>query len=196
MLRVLLRACRPIDIINEKVGEGVRWLVLVAVLIAAGNAIVRYTFDTSSNAWLEAQWYLFAAVFLLCSGYTLLRDEHVRIDVIAGQLSHRTQAWIDILGGLFFLLPMALMIMVLAWPLFMNSYEIGEISTDAGGLIRWPVKLLIPVGFLLLSLQGVSQIIKRIAFLAGVAPDPFAEKGHHEVDLALLEELKGQEQKQ
>lgn len=195
MLRVLLRACRPIDVIIEKVGEAVRWLVLIAVLIGAGNATVRYIFDTSSNAWLEAQWYLFSAVFLLCAGYTLLRDEHVRIDVIAGQLSHRAQAWIDILGGILFLMPMALMIMALSWPIFTKSYLGGEISTDAGGLIRWPVKLLIPVGFLLLSLQGISQIIKRIAFLAGVAPDPFAGKGHHEADLELLDELKAQEQK-
>lgn len=189
MLRMLLRACRPIDIINEKIGEAVRWLVLVAVLIGAGNAVVRYALDTSSNAWLEAQWYLYSAVFLLCAGYTLLRNEHVRIDVISGRLSHRIQAWIDIAGGVLFLMPMVLMITVLSWPLFVKSYAVGEISTDAGGLLRWPVKFLIPLGFFLLSLQGVSQIVKRIAFLAGVAPDPFADKGLDETERTLIDDL-------
>jgi TRAP-type mannitol/chloroaromatic compound transport system permease small subunit len=192
VLQLLLRATKPIDFLNERVGEFVRWAVLVAVLIAAGNATIRYTLDTSSNAWLEAQWYLFSAVFLLCSGYTLLRNEHVRIDVLISRYSHRTQGWIDLLGGLFFLLPMSIMIMVLSWPIFLDSYRIGEISTDAGGLIRWPAKLLIPVGFLLLTLQGIAEIIKRAAFLAGIAPDPYAEEEVHP-DLALLEELKKQE---
>jgi TRAP-type mannitol/chloroaromatic compound transport system permease small subunit len=188
----LLRLARAVDWLNERVGWAIRWLILLAVLIGAGNAIFRYTFNISSNAWLEAQWYLYAAVYLFCSGYTLLRGDHVRIDVIAGQLSHRKQAWIDIFGGLFFLLPMSIMIMILSWPVFMKSIEIGEVSTNAGGLIVWPFKLLVPVGFLLLSLQGVSQIIKRIGFLAGLEPDPFVHAGPH-VDLELLEELKKKE---
>ena len=151
--------------------------VLIAVLVSAANAIVRYGFDTSSNAWLELQWYLFSAVFLLCAGYTLLRNEHIRIDIIFGSFSRRTQVWIDVFGTVFFLLPMAIMILVLSWPMFVGSYRIHEYSSDAGGLLRWPVKLLIPVGFLLLALQGVSEIVKRIAFLLGYIPDP--SERHH-----------------
>jgi len=173
-LRVLLRLSRVIDWISDRIGRLVYWCVLLAVLISAGNATVRYTLDTSSNAWLEIQWYLFSAVFLLCAGYTLLHNEHVRIDVIAGRLSRRAQLWIDLLGTLFFLLPMALVIGWLSWPLVADSYLRHEMSGDAGGLLRWPVKLLIPVGFALLALQGVSEIIKRIAWLRGAAPDPGA----------------------
>jgi TRAP-type mannitol/chloroaromatic compound transport system permease small subunit len=171
-LSFLLSISRLIDALNERIGHLVYWLILLAVLVSAGNAMMRYTFSISSNAWLEIQWYLFAAVFLLCAGYTLLRNEHIRIDVIAGRLSRRAQTWIDILGGLFFLLPMAIIIMWLAWPMFMDSWTRNEISGDAGGLLRWPVKLLIPAGFFLLSLQAVSELIKRIAFLQGLVPDP------------------------
>ncbi len=171
----LLRISRAIDALNQRVGHLVYWLILGAVLVSAGNAIVRYALDTSSNAWLELQWYLFSAVFLLTAGYTLLHNEHVRIDVIIGQFSPRVRAWIDLLGGIFFLMPMAVVILVLSWPMVEDSYLRHEISSDAGGLLRWPVKLLIPAGFLLLVLQGMSEIIKRIAFLLGRIPDP-AEK--------------------
>jgi TRAP-type mannitol/chloroaromatic compound transport system permease small subunit len=163
-----------IDALNERVGRTLYWLILAAVLVSSGNAVIRYIFDISSNAWLELQWYLFSAVFLLCSGYTLLRNEHIRIDVVAGRLSRRAQAWIDLLGGLFFLLPMALLILVLSWPMVVDSYVRHEMSSDAGGLLRWPVKLLIPAGFLLLALQGLSEVIKRIAFLADVIDEPGA----------------------
>jgi TRAP-type mannitol/chloroaromatic compound transport system permease small subunit len=173
-LQVLLRLSRAIDRLNDLIGRNVYWLILVAVLVSAVNALLRYTFDVSSNAWLETQWYLFSAVFLLCAGYTLGRNEHVRIDIIAGRLSRRTQSWIDLLGGLFFLLPMSLIIMWLSWPVFMESFNRHEISGDAGGLLRWPVRLLVPVGFFLLSLQGISEIIKRIAFLRGFIPEPTA----------------------
>jgi TRAP-type mannitol/chloroaromatic compound transport system permease small subunit len=171
-VRFLLGISRLIDWLNEGIGRGVYWLILVSVLVSSGNATVRYAFSRSSNGWLEIQWYLFSAVFLLGAGYTLLHNEHVRIDIIYGHLSPRTRAWIDLLGGLFFLLPMAIIIMTLAWPMFMDSWLRDEYSTDAGGLVRWPVKLLIPVGFLLLSLQGVSEVIKRAAFLMGLIADP------------------------
>ena len=141
-------------------------------MVSAGNASVRYAFDISSNGWLELQWYLFSAVFLLAAGYTLLHNEHVRIDVIVSRLSPRARAWVDLLGGVFFLLPMSIMIMVLSWPAVAESFARNEYSSDAGGLLRWPVKILIPIGFLLLTLQGVSEIIKRVGFLLGHIPDP------------------------
>jgi TRAP-type mannitol/chloroaromatic compound transport system permease small subunit len=174
---LLLRLSRAIDALNERVGHLVYWLILAAVIVSAGNATVRYLFDTSSNGWLELQWYLFSAVFLLASGYTLKHNEHVRIDVINSHLPPRLRAWIDLFGGLFFLLPMAIVIMALSWPMFVESVERHEYSSDAGGLLRWPVKLLIPFGFLLLSLQGVAEIIKRAGFLSGHLPDPLEE--HH-----------------
>jgi TRAP-type mannitol/chloroaromatic compound transport system permease small subunit len=168
----LLRLSRAIDRLNDAVGHLVYWLVLAAVVVSAGNAMIRYTLDLSSNAWLELQWYLYSAVFLLAAGYTLLHNEHVRIDVIYSHLPPRVRAWIDLLGSLFFLLPMALIILALSWPMVVESIERNEYSSDAGGLLRWPVKLLIPVGFLLLTLQGFSEIIKRIGFLLGHIPDP------------------------
>ncbi len=173
----LLRVSALIDALNERVGHLVYWLILAAVLVSAGNAIVRYSLDTSSNAWLELQWYLFSAVFLLAAGYTLLHNEHVRIDLVYSHLSPRRRAWIDLLGGIFFLLPMAIVIMVLSWPMFVESVVRNEVSADAGGLLRWPVKLLIPVGFFLLILQGVSEIIKRFAFLRGRIADPSERRG-------------------
>jgi len=177
-LGFLLRLSRAIDALNERVGHLVYWLVLAAVVVSAGNATMRYLFDMSSNAWLELQWYLFSAVFLLAAGYTLLHNEHVRIDVVAGRLSPRGRAWVDLVGSVFFLLPMAIIIMVLSWPVLVESYQRNEVSSDAGGLLRWPVKLLIPLGFLLLSLQGISEIIKRIAFLLGRIPDPAERHGN------------------
>lgn len=185
-MTVLLRLSGQIDRLNERVGHTIYWLILVAVIVSAGNATVRYVLDTSSNAWLELQWYLFSAVFLLGAGYTLLHNEHVRIDLIFGRLPARKRAWIDLFGGVFFLLPMAIVIMVLSWPLFVESYFRHEMSADAGGLLRWPAKLLIPIGFLLLILQGVSEIIKRVGFLRGRIADP-----HERHDHPLAEELKG-----
>jgi TRAP-type mannitol/chloroaromatic compound transport system permease small subunit len=173
-----LRVSRLIDAINERVGQVVYWLVLASVLVSSGNAVVRYTFDTSSNAWLEIQWYLYTGFFLIGAGYTLLRNEHVRIDIIYSRLTPRMRAWIDVLGGLFFLLPMAILILWLSWPVFVDSFNLHEYSPNAGGLLRWPVKLMIPVGFLLLALQGASEIIKRIAFLMNLIPDPTPRHAH------------------
>ncbi len=178
-MKPLLALSSFIDGINERVGRAVYWLILIMVMVSAGNATIRYIFSNSSNAWLEVQWYLFSAVFLLCSGYTLLKNEHIRIDVIAGRLSRRAQLWIDILGGIFFLFPMAMLILTLSWPMFMKSFTMMEMSSDAGGLIRWPVKLLIPVGFSLLMAQGVSELIKKIAILTGNLPDPGDHALHH-----------------
>ena len=173
----LLSFSRLIDRLNEKVGQLFFWLVLITVLVSAANAVVRKLFNYSSNGLLEIQWYFFSTVFLFLAGYTLLRNEHVRIDVIAGRLSKRTQTWIDIFGTLFFLLPMAILIMWLSWPVFVDTYVHHEISTNAGGLIIWPARLLVPIGFALLVLQGISELIKRIAFLRGLIPDP-SEKPH------------------
>jgi TRAP-type mannitol/chloroaromatic compound transport system permease small subunit len=187
MMKGLLRLSRAIDALNEHVGRLTYWLILAAVLISAGNAVVRYTINMSSNAWLEIQWYLFSFVFLFCAGYTLLHNQHVRIDVISGQLSGRARAWIDIFGTVFFLMPMAIAIMWLAWPVFLDAYRSGEVSTNAGGLLVWPGRLMLPVGFFLLILQGFSELIKRIAFLRGLIPDP-AEKDEGPTDEELLAE--------
>jgi TRAP-type mannitol/chloroaromatic compound transport system permease small subunit len=189
-VRLLLRISAFIDAVNEHVGKAVYWLVLVAVIVSAGNAIVRKLFNMSSNAFLEAQWYLFAAVFLLCSGYTLLRNEHVRIDVITGRLSPRGQAWIDVFGTLFFLLPMAILFLWLSWPVFVRTYVQHEISTNAGGLVLWPARLLVPIGFTLLTAQGLSELIKRIAFLAGKGPDPIQRHDAHAAEKELAEEIR------
>ena len=166
-MRALLRLSKAIDTLNHKIGLIAVWLVLIACVISAGNALMRYGFNLSSNAWLEIQWYLFAGIVLLGGAYTLQLNEHVRVDVLYSRYSARTRAWVDLLGAVFFLLPMSVMIGWLSWPLFSNSFAIGEVSGNAGGLLRWPVKLLIPTGFLLLTLQGFSEIIKRIAILLG-----------------------------
>ena len=158
---------RLIDSVNEKIAGAVSWALLLAVVICAGNALMRYLFNYSSNAWLEIQWYLYAAIFMLASAHTLRRDDHVRIDVIVGRFSRRTQVWIDLLGFLFFLLPVCGVILWFGIPFAMSSIESQEMSSNAGGLIVWPAKILVPLGFLLLILQGLSEIIKRIAFLAG-----------------------------
>ncbi|GAB3544037.1 TRAP transporter small permease subunit [Noviherbaspirillum agri] len=163
----LLSLSRLIDKLNEKIGLTISWALFVAVLICTGNALVRYIFHTSSNAWLEIQWYLFSAVFLLATSYTLRRNEHVRIDVVVGRFSKRTQVWIDIFGFLFFLLPITIIILYYAVPYAWLSIQNQEVSSNAGGLIIWPAKLLIPVGFLLLALQGFSELIKRIGYLQG-----------------------------
>jgi len=177
-MQTLLRISRAIDALNAKIGQALIWLVLVMALVSAGNAAFRYLFNLSSNAWLELQWYLFSAVFLLCAGYTLLNDEHIRIDVVSSHLSRRARIWIDIVGTVFFLLPVSIFIMWLSWPVFMNAWTSQEISSNAGGLIRWPVRLLVPLGFFLLSLQGISEFIKRVAYLRGLIPDPGDKQAH------------------
>jgi TRAP-type mannitol/chloroaromatic compound transport system permease small subunit len=179
---------RMIDRTNEAIGKAAMWLVLAAVLVSSGNALIRYALNESSNGWLEAQWYLFAAVFLLCAPYTLLRNEHIRIDLLSGRLSARGRAWIDLLGGVFALLPTAILIMVLSWPMFVDSFQRHEMSSDAGGLLRWPAKLLIPAGFLLLALQGLSEIVKRAAFLGGRGPDPSRPTTHAALDSTIAED--------
>jgi len=200
-MQALLKLSRSIDSLNALFGRLVYWLVLVAVLVSAGNAVSRYALNASSNAWLEIQWYLFSAIFLFCSGYTLLHNQHVRIDVISGRFSARARAWIDVFGTLFFLLPMAIGIMWLAWPVFIDAYTRGEVSTNAGGLIIWPARLMLPVGFLLLVLQGFSELAKRIAFIRGLIRDP-AEKYDKEVTAeeeliqAMKRELEEQEKPQ
>jgi TRAP-type mannitol/chloroaromatic compound transport system permease small subunit len=171
----LLALSRFIDRINEFIGRNVSWLVLAAVLISAGNATIRKVFDMSSNAWLEVQWYLFGAVFMLAAGYTLRKNEHVRIDVLAGNLSKRTRDWIDLFGHILFLLPFCLMMTYLAWPFFWRSFQSGEMSSNAGGLIIWPAKASILLGFILLTAQAVSEIIKRIAIIRGLLAE---EVGH------------------
>src|SRR6266513_996828 len=185
----LLSLSRLIDRLSERIGHTFYWLVLAAVLISAANAVVRKTFNVSSNSFLEIQWYLFSAIFLFLAGYTLLRNEHVRIDVISGRLSKRTQTWIDILGTLFFLFPMAILLMWLSWPVFVEAYQRNEISTNAGGLIIWPARLLVPIGFLLLVAQGVSELIKRIAFLNGLIPDPSEKHVAKTAEEELAEEI-------
>lgn len=177
-MTLLLKLSQLIDWLNERVGKGAFWLVLIMAVISAGNASYRFVFNDSSNGMLEIQWYLFAAVFLLCSPYTLQKNEHVRIDVLSGKLSPRGLAVIDIIGTLFFLLPMVVLVLYLSVPLVVDSYHINEMSANAGGLIRWPVKILLPIGFTLLALQGVSELIKRVAFLMGLIGDPNSkEKG-------------------
>lgn len=166
-MNALLALSRAIDALTERIGQFVIWLVLVATLVSAGNALARWALGASSNAWLEIQWYLFGAVFLLAAGYTLKHNGHVRIDIFYGRLSAKGQAMIDLIGGLFFLLPMAGLLAWLGWPMFMDAWTTHEMSPDAGGLLRWPVKLLLPVGFGLLALQGVAEIIKRIGVLTG-----------------------------
>jgi TRAP-type mannitol/chloroaromatic compound transport system permease small subunit len=170
-VQALLRVSNLIDSLNNLVGRWASWLTLVAVLVSSGNATVRYIFNNSSNAWLELQWYLCSAVVLLCGGYALLHHQHVRIDVIYSRFTRRTQLFIDVFGTLFFLLPMAILIMYLSWPVFVNAYVSNEISSNAGGLLVWPARLLVPVGFFLLVLRGFSELIKRIAILQGKLGD-------------------------
>ncbi len=191
-MKFLVSLSRLIDALNERIGRIVYWLILVAVLVSAGNAVVRYVFNRSSNAWLEIQWYLFSAVFLFCAGYTLLHNQHVRIDVIAGRLSKRAQAWIDVFGTLLFLLPMAITVMWLSWPVFIDAYRSHEVSTNAGGLTVWPARLMVPIGFSLLVLQGFSELIKRIAYLLGLIPDPTEKDEGPSLEEQLAEELRKQ----
>ena len=188
-LNALLALSRAIDAVTERVGRIVYWLVLVVVLISAANATVRKAFDYSSNAYLEVQWYLFSVIFLFGAGYTLLRNEHVRIDIIQGRLSPRAQNWIDVFGIVFFLMPMSIVIMWLSWPLFIDSLHRHEVSTNAGGLIIWPARLMVPIGFALLIMQAVSELIKRIAFLMGRIPDPLEKRHEKSAEEELAEEI-------
>lgn len=172
-----LRFAGFIDAINQRVGVYVSWLILAMTLISAANAVSRKAFSVSSNAFLEIQWYLFAAVFLLAAGYTLQRNEHVRVDIVSGRLATRVRLWIELFGTVCFLFPFTALVVYLGWPYFMLSFASGEISLNAGGLLVWPVKLLIPVAFLLLLLQGVSQALKLIAALRGnLDPQPLLER--------------------
>ncbi|TAG01885.1 MAG: TRAP transporter small permease subunit [Burkholderiales bacterium] len=188
-MNALLSVSKLIDAMSTWVGKTIRWLILIVVLISASNAIIRKAFDISSNAWLEVQWYLFAAVFLLGAGYVFLVNAHVRIDFISTRLTARARNWIDVLGIVLFLIPLCIIVIKLSWPLFYNAYVSGETSQNAGGLIRWPVFLMMPLGFTLLLLQGVSELIKRIAFLRGAAPDSLADRDEKTDEEKLLEAL-------
>jgi TRAP-type mannitol/chloroaromatic compound transport system permease small subunit len=190
-MSLLLNISRLIDAMSDLIGKLVMWFILATTLISAGNAIVRKLFDNSSNALLEIQWYLFAAVFMLGSGYAFLRNAHVRIDFISSKFSPRGRNWVDVFGILIFLFPLCYMMGKLGWPLFERAWTTGEMSSNAGGLIRWPVYGLIPLGFAVLFLQGVSELIKRIAFLTGNGPDVLAVGGPSDEELLaqqLLEE--------
>jgi TRAP-type mannitol/chloroaromatic compound transport system permease small subunit len=176
-MNALLKLSQLIDSITEFVGRSIIWVVLVVTLISCGNAVMRYTINYSSNAFLEIQWYLFAVIFLFGAGYTLKKNEHVRIDLIAGKFSKRGQAMIDIFGIIFFLMPMAIAIMWMSWPIFLLALKTNEMSSNAGGLILWPARLMVPVGFFLLVMQGISELIKKVGFLQGLCPDP-TDKPH------------------
>lgn len=184
-----LSLSRLIDQISTWVGKLTMWLILATTLISAGNAIVRKAFDISSNGLLEIQWYLFAAVFMLGAGYGFLKNSHVRIDFISSRLTDRTRNWIDVLGILFVLFPFCVLLITLSWPSFVGAYQNGEMSQNAGGLIRWPVYMLVPLGFALLMMQGVSELIKRIAYLRGLIPDPIGGEAAKSDDQKHIEEL-------
>jgi TRAP-type mannitol/chloroaromatic compound transport system permease small subunit len=176
-VRGLLALSRAIDAVNFRIGKWVAWLVVAAVVVSAANATVRKVFDTSSNAWLELQWYLFSIVFLMCASWTLLANEHIRIDIVNGLFPKRLRDWIDVFGHLFFLIPFTLVMIVTGWPFFHASFRVNEVSTNAGGLLVWPIKLLVPVAFTFLFFQGVSELIKRIAVIRGLIPDPHVGSG-------------------
>jgi TRAP-type mannitol/chloroaromatic compound transport system permease small subunit len=187
---LLLNLSQLIDRLTERVGKGAFWLVLVMTIVSSANAVVRFLFDYSSNGLLEIQWYLFSTIFLFCAAYVLKKNEHIRIDVLASRFSSRTQNWIDVFGILVFMLPMVILIMWLSWPVFTNAWESGEMSANPGGLIRWPVRLLLPVGFALLLLQGISELIKRLAFLSGHGPDPLAKEAGPSAEDELAEAIR------
>jgi TRAP-type mannitol/chloroaromatic compound transport system permease small subunit len=188
-MKALLPLARAIDKLNEGVFRIVMWLVLIVTLISSGNAVIRYTLDRSSNAWLETQWYLFSAIFLACAAYTLKCNEMVRIDVVTGRFSRRTQGWIDVFGTIVFLMPIAIMMIWLSWPVFVSAYTHSEMSSNAGGLPLWPARVLVPVGFGLLFLQAVSELIKMLAFLSGAGPDPHAKDDGRSAEELLAEEI-------
>ncbi|MCU0774948.1 MAG: TRAP transporter small permease subunit [Ideonella sp.] len=192
-MNALLAFSRGVDWVTERIGRGVYWLLLAAVLISTVNALVRYTFDIGSNAFLEAQWYLFAAVFTLGAGYVFLHDQHVRIDVLAGKLPRKVQVWIDVIGIGVFLIPLCIFIVWTSLPSVGRAIETGEVSANPGGLIRWPLYALVPIGFTLLALQSASELFKRIAFLAGAGPDPHA-KPEETADEVFLHEMQREQE--
>lgn len=175
----MLAVAKAIDAVNTRIGKIMAWLVLMAILISATNAIIRKAFDMSSNAWLEAQWILFGVVFLLCAPWTLILNEHIRIDIVSNRFAKRTRDWIDILGHLLFLFPTCLIVMYTGWPFFFRSFALNEQSLNAGGLPQWPAKFLVPFAFTLLFIQGISELIKRIAIMRGQMADPHTGGGHH-----------------
>lgn len=187
-MSILLNLSRWIDGLTQMIGRLTMWLILAATLISAGNAIVRKLFSVSSNAWLEIQWYLFAAVFMLGSGYAFLKNAHVRIDFLSNRFSSRTRNWVDVIGIVVFLLPLCGLMAYLTWPLVVEKYVSQEYSENAGGLLRWPVYALIPAGFGLLAVQGISELIKRLAFITGKGPDPLAHGDGHEMPIDVPEE--------
>ncbi|RJG43970.1 TRAP transporter small permease subunit [Mesorhizobium sp. DCY119] len=191
----LLALSRAIDRMNEVVGRWVSWLILLAVLVSAGNAVIRKTFNMSSNAWLELQWYLFGAAFLLAAAYTLKQNEHIRIDIIYGMFSRRKQHWIDLFGHVFFLMPFVLLMIFYFIPYVSLSVRNGEMSSSAGGLIIWPAKAMLLIGFLLLGFQGISEIIKKIAIMRGDMDDPTPFISAHEAAVAEGEALAKEVQK-
>jgi len=168
LARYLLPVAEVIDWVNEQIGKVCDWLILLACVVSAGNAMVRYAYDTSSNAWLEIQWYMFAVIVMFGAAYTLKKNEHVRVDIVYVIISDRGRLWIDIMGTLLFLLPACVLLTWLSWPFFMQSYSVFEHSSNAGGLLRWPIKLVLPVGFALVALQGISELIKRVASVEGL----------------------------
>ncbi|RJL06077.1 TRAP transporter small permease subunit [Paracoccus aestuarii] len=176
----LLALSRGIDRLTTVIGRSVAWLILLAILVSAGNAISRKLFSLSSNAWLEAQWYLFGGAFMLAAAWTLLENEHIRIDVIYGRWSRRVQHWIDLIGTLFFLLPFTTIMLYLTWPVFLRSWRGGEISMNAGGLMLWPARGVLMLGFALLFIQGLSELIKKIAVMRGLIPDPHHHTNPHD----------------
>jgi len=191
-LDALLKLSARVDAFSNLIGKLIRWLVLGSVLISAGNAIIRKAFNISSNGFLEIQWYLFAGVFLLGSGFAFMRNVHVRIDFISSKLSKRTNTLIDILGIVLFIVPLCLMMVWLSWPLFSNALATGEMSQNAGGLIRWPAYLLMPLGFGLLLVQALSELIKRIAYLKGLRDEPMSVEAVKSDEEILAEELAAQ----
>ena len=189
-MQALLKFSKAVDWLNTQVGKYAIWLILASTVISGVNAIVRKIFNMSSNAYLEVQWYLFAASFLLAAGYTLLNNEHVRIDVVSSHLSRRGQIWVDVIGFTFFLTPICLAVLWYGIPFFLQGYASGEMSSNAGGLIRWPVYAMIPIGFTLLLLQCWSELIKRIAFLMGLIEDPTARRLEKSAEEELAEAIR------
>lgn len=188
-MEVLLKLSRAIDAVDFRIGKVLSWLILIVVIISAANATVRKVFDTSSNAWLELQWILFGAIFLLCSPWTLISNEHIRIDIVNSLLPKRWRDGIDVFGHLFFLLPLTIVMIVTSFPFFIRSFVINEQSVNAGGLPQWPAKGLILVGFVLLFFQGISELIKRVAVMRGLIPDPYAAAGVHSAAEAEAERI-------
>ena len=190
-MNALLSFSRAVDWITERIGRALCWLLLLAVIISAGNAIIRKSFNMSSNAYLEAQWYLFAAIFTLGAGYVFLHDQHVRIDVISSKLKRRTQVWIDVVGITVFLLPLCAFVIWTSLPSVQTAFRMNEVSANPGGLLRWPLYVLVPIGFGLLALQSVSELFKRLGFLTGHGPDPHAKPEKTDQEM-LLEEMQNE----